>query len=409
MKQSVFRSAALLLYLIFHTLTVKAENTILPADTTVIDSVILVCKGERIIYKGVIYGLGRVIRDTVYNGNDIDSIITISIQSKPKATISLTGTAQFCEGDSTQLKVETDAELLFWNTGQKSRTIIVKDSGYYWAEGFSSSVCPSRDSIYVKVDPAPKFDLNLKDESCFGVADGEIQITLTDSTNGPYDYFVNDDMQTDNNIVGLRGGNYIVEVINQFGCSSTMPADIKDGHFFQIELGPDFTSQKTDTSVVISAQTNNGVIDSLWWRINGQDTMILGPRFRMEELGTQTIVVGARDTSGCLDFDTLEILVDIPNLIFTPNVFSPNNDGLNDYLSFYSVDKSLVLTNVQIFDRWGQLIHHSQDQEFNNDKEGWDGTFQDKMLNPGVYIYRIEYEHPDQGSITYKGAVTLVR
>ncbi len=77
------------------------------------------------------------------------------------------------------------------------------------------------------------------------------------------------------------------------------------------------------------------------------------------------------------------------NLI--PNVFTPNNDGLNDYFSLgFGVDElpCLESLNFKVFNRWGTLVY-----ETNNTKFKWDGTFQGKPLQQGVYFYIMQGQY----------------
>lgn len=67
-----------------------------------------------------------------------------------------------------------------------------------------------------------------------------------------------------------------------------------------------------------------------------------------------------------------------------PNVFSPNGDGINDFLRplepYYFVEK----IHIQIFNRWGQLMFETEDPDIN-----WNGTnFRNgKVVSDGVYFY----------------------
>lgn len=101
----------------------------------------------------------------------------------------------------------------------------------------------------------------------------------------------------------------------------------------------------------------------------------------------------------CIDF--------CPDLIMA-NVFSPNNDGINDIFKpkFY---RDVVLVNFQVFDRWGRLIHTTR-QDIG---VLWSGeAFNGKQAKEGVYYYHIEYEELGLGGNTpqqLKGWVTLLR
>ncbi|HQB22502.1 MAG TPA: gliding motility-associated C-terminal domain-containing protein, partial [Bacteroidales bacterium] len=74
-----------------------------------------------------------------------------------------------------------------------------------------------------------------------------------------------------------------------------------------------------------------------------------------------------------------------------PNVFTPNNDGINDFFRpmepYYFVEK----IDIKIYNRWGQLMYETEDPDIN-----WDGrNFQSgKLVNDGVYFYSCDvYEH----------------
>ncbi|MFC2120882.1 gliding motility-associated C-terminal domain-containing protein, partial [Bacteroidota bacterium] len=66
-----------------------------------------------------------------------------------------------------------------------------------------------------------------------------------------------------------------------------------------------------------------------------------------------------------------------------PNVFSPNNDGLNDYFMPYPKYK-VERVEFQVFDRWGKLVFETVDPDIK-----WDGKhYRTKKIVPtGVYYY----------------------
>ncbi len=114
--------------------------------------------------------------------------------------------------------------------------------------------------------------------------------------------------------------------------------------------------------------------------------------------------------TGCSSIDTINFLMmDAcpPELIGVPNAFSPNGDGINDVLEIYlsSSMRSEGIISFRVFDRWGAQLFESD-----NANLGWDGTYQGKMMDIGVYMYFIEYPCPVDGSIQIKrGNVTIIR
>jgi len=72
--------------------------------------------------------------------------------------------------------------------------------------------------------------------------------------------------------------------------------------------------------------------------------------------------------------------------VFVPNTFTPNKDGINERFQTYS-DCIYTDYQLQIFDRWGQLIFSS-----NNSLEGWDGFIGGQPAQNGIYTWKLFYE-----------------
>lgn len=88
--------------------------------------------------------------------------------------------------------------------------------------------------------------------------------------------------------------------------------------------------------------------------------------------------------------------------VFIPQIFSPNGDGLNDIL--FAMGNRFDSFLFIIYNRWGEKVFQSTDV-----KIGWDGTFRGVPAQEGVYVYYIEGEIKENGVITRKGDITLVR
>jgi gliding motility-associated-like protein len=87
-----------------------------------------------------------------------------------------------------------------------------------------------------------------------------------------------------------------------------------------------------------------------------------------------------------------------------PNAFSPNGDGLNDIFKIL-VTTNLDLENMQIFNRWGELVFENK-----NISRGWDGNFKEMQQPLGSYVYYIQVRNIVNNNIeNYTGTVTLIR
>lgn len=70
---------------------------------------------------------------------------------------------------------------------------------------------------------------------------------------------------------------------------------------------------------------------------------------------------------------------------YAPNVFSPNDDGYNDYFQVF-LPCNWLRFRLEIFDRWGNLVFAADDPELK-----WDGFSRGREPVPGVYVWRAEW------------------
>ena len=107
--------------------------------------------------------------------------------------------------------------------------------------------------------------------------------------------------------------------------------------------------------------------------------------------------------AGCTASDT--VLIETVNCLATVgNIFTPNNDGINDV--FQPNTEGLKQINVNIFNRFGRLIYHW------NELEGsWDGTMKVSGMDAseGTYYFIAEYIDISNRTGIQKGFIELIR
>jgi gliding motility-associated-like protein len=94
--------------------------------------------------------------------------------------------------------------------------------------------------------------------------------------------------------------------------------------------------------------------------------------------------------------------IDCNNLLL-PNVFTPNNDGLNDT---YGISNTFIVDEIseyRIIDRSGSVLFSGMDK---NDR--WDGTFMNAPMHPDTYLYRIAYSCKGQ-NFTKTGTFIILK
>jgi gliding motility-associated-like protein len=122
---------------------------------------------------------------------------------------------------------------------------------------------------------------------------------------------------------------------------------------------------------------------------------------------------GVKDTVKCSATNFKLITAKQGGVAKIPNAFTPNTSGpsggvggvdLYNYVFLPQV-KGVEEFNMQIYDRWGNLVFES-----NNQTIGWDGYDQNGRLMPaGVYVYKLTLRLSDQQRTTQVGDVTLIR
>jgi gliding motility-associated-like protein len=85
-----------------------------------------------------------------------------------------------------------------------------------------------------------------------------------------------------------------------------------------------------------------------------------------------------------------------------PNVFTPNNDGLNDFFDPTTMN-GITIVEVSIFNRWGKLIHREKSPE-----PLWDGMAGARSPD-GVYYWIVEYQNSKGERRSGSGFIHLMR
>ncbi|HXR80796.1 MAG TPA: gliding motility-associated C-terminal domain-containing protein, partial [Saprospiraceae bacterium] len=118
-----------------------------------------------------------------------------------------------------------------------------------------------------------------------------------------------------------------------------------------------------------------------------------------------TIKLLARNNAiGCTDTVSKVLKVLDNCFIAVPSAFTPNGDGLNDYLYPNNALKTKDL-EFKVFNRWGQAVFESH-----NWQEKWDGKIKGVLQQTGVYVWFLRYTHLDTGKKVFqKGTTTLIR
>ncbi|MBC7423562.1 MAG: gliding motility-associated C-terminal domain-containing protein, partial [Ferruginibacter sp.] len=155
---------------------------------------------------------------------------------------------------------------------------------------------------------------------------------------------------------------------------------------------------------------STGSLNSDWaWTFgNGNASTLQSPAPQFYASSNSIIEVPIRlivtNTIGCSDTAINTVKVVGNCYIAIPKAFSPNGDGLNDYLyptNAYKA-KNLLFT---VFNRNGQKIFQTQDWT-----NKWDGTYKGTPQDAGTYVWILSYTNIDNGKkVELKGSTVLIR
>lgn len=214
-----------------------------------------------------------------------------------------------------------------------------------------------------------------------------------------------------NDISTTEAGFYETTIPNVGGCDSIISINlsmIETNAFLElidtisIDLGQsvDLIPENIDPSVVSFIWTN-------------EEQEVIGNQAELLDLlifNTTVITLDAFDEEGCRINQEVRIRVDRSNLtLFVPNVFSPNDDGINDYFRFFSTTIVERVENLRIFDRWGNMVFQDLNVLETSNYLGWDGTFNGQKAEVGVYAYTFEASFIDGTKELITGDLTLLR
>ena len=107
---------------------------------------------------------------------------------------------------------------------------------------------------------------------------------------------------------------------------------------------------------------------------------------------------------GCFDTVHQNIKIYYNCYIAVPSAFTPNGDGLNDYLYPLNAYKADNL-EFRVYNRWGQLVFETRDWT-----KKWDGKINGNPQQPGTYVWMLTYKNRETGKLfSLKGTTVLIR
>jgi gliding motility-associated-like protein len=310
--------------------------------------------------------------------------------------------------DVVEVLWESDnANVTILNPDQEVTEISADQTGtYVFTFTALSGSCVSIDTTQITFQDID-IDYAIVPPPCPGI-DGQLIVeTLTDPGPWNLDFGSTGSVNLDSLpvTIDLATGSYDLVYSNDAGCVGQEMINVPEPEEPFVELGPDRTIEFGE-SVSINILTNLMPVNFSWSPTQGifNDSSLFTT---IQPDVTTPYTLTITDDNGCNATDSLLIIVIEEERVYIPNAFSPNGDGVNDVFTLYS-DQDIIVRNIQVYNRWGDRVYERENLKIST-LDGWDGTFNGKDAQEGVYAYYFELEFTGGRVEIFKGDVTLVR
>ncbi|MCD6012383.1 MAG: hypothetical protein K0Q79_2245 [Flavipsychrobacter sp.] len=309
-----------------------------------------------------------------------------------------TPTYQWLMGDGTIYNGTTPPPHNYPDTGTYTVTLIMSDT----------AACKSPDTVahtftFSNFDVSANF--TMPDSLCLG-SSFTPQINFTNVTSTLW--LFGDGQTTTTTVptyVYKAVGTYTVTLIglNPGGCGGGDTVT----HIIKVLPIPfaNFTHTPTMPTPNVPTKFTNLSVNAtryLWEFGDNTSGTEVNPIHQYLKTGSYKVCLTAYNNSDCPSMVCKTALAEVVPLLGLPTGFSPNGDGHNDIL--YVRHAAIKTMNLKIYNRWGQLVFETNDQNI-----GWDGTFNGQPQPIEAYAYVLNASFIDGTSRVLKGNVTLLR
>lgn len=318
------------------------------------------------------------------------------INSTPTLTIS---DSIACDASFLELNLDSRAENIVWNTGDSDLEIVVTEPGLYFVD-YNIGNCAFSDSALITFPISPEILLTGDSLSCEGDV---VTLSVVETKGVPIQNYNWSTGETGNSIEVEENGVYSVTGLSEGGCEDFESINV----FFIPELPavPEFSDTLicADGSLTADLSEYEEFAEIKW--SDGSEEFIR----ILEEAGSFNFEIEniCDKLSGRLvlekspyDFGELPM--------YFPNVFSPNNDGINDlFKPEFPPELEIIDYHLQVFDRWGNKVFESFDPE-----NGWNGIYQEDKMDPAVFAWIADVKFflcEEPVSKMLEGDITILR
>jgi gliding motility-associated-like protein len=295
-----------------------------------------------------------------------------------------------------------------WSTGATLPALDGLPAGNYSLTVADANGCLAVMAIDLEEPPLLVFSASFTNPGCDGNDTGLIAVEGVNGGTPPYQYSLSGAPFADALAFGgLTAGYYTLAVRDANGCQEDTTAMLVAALIPNVDAGEDLSISLGEAHIlhpfVDLVPQVIGWSPGIWLSCYTCLEPMAGPY----ETTVYTLTVTSAD--GCVRSDSLTVFVEKVRDVFVPNIFTPNQDGINDAATVFAGKSVRQIKSFRVFSRWGELVFEQYNFPPNSPSLGWDGRFNGLGLPEGVFVWVAEVEYLDGVVSLEKGDVTLVR
>ncbi len=207
------------------------------------------------------------------NCTNFSDVFTANFVSSPNVQLNLTGTVNLCQGESTVLEVENEADNYTWTRdgevlNENSNAILINQSGQYQVEVSTANCTNFSDVFTANFVSSPNVQLSLTGTT--NLCQGESTVLEVENGADTYQWFkdgIEISNETSNTLVVSTSGNYYVQASLQTCLSSSETVNIVVTPYPNVALNQSGTLDLCDDNSAILSVPDGA--DTYTWLLNG--------------------------------------------------------------------------------------------------------------------------------------------
>lgn len=277
------------------------------------------------------------------------------------------------------------------------------DTGTFTIEVVDSRNCSATTTTSITAPSPLQFLIETTNPVCFGTNSGFASVEVSGGVPEYEILWSSIPAQTGANANQLSAGNYSVQITDANFCAVNFNFTLEEPLPITVNATPDTSNIRFGETVELITVNENALapLNYIWTPISGLSCSNCANPIA-QPTSTTTYEVTLIDSNGCMATDQVLVEVSVEKILFVPNAFSPNRDNNNEIFEVYTLGAAAI--QFRIFDRWGEKVF-----ETNQLGVGWNGIFENKLMNPGVYVYYVEVTYIDGDKKSAKGSFVLIR